>query len=722
MASWIQRVFGLSEEPAAVAPPPDPNAPRKVIVQMEPTGSSGTTIFSGYFAEEYLSDLQGHAAQEVYDKMPRQDARVAMLLSAVRNPILGATWEVEPAGDDEASKLHAEFVEHVLFNDMRKSWKAYVGEFLDFTRAGHSVFEVTHKVVLNHKRFGTYNGLKDFGFRSPRSIERWNLDKNGDLKSITQVAYGDLDRYVDIPAEFLLVFTLNQTGDNYEGISLLRSCYGPWYRKDKYLKLMAIGIEKTAVPTPKAKIPSGKESSEQFSKLLETLRRYTSHQQNFITYPDGWDIDFSQTPFNSAGVKEAIQFENTEMTFAFTANFLELGQTGSGSFALSFDLSDFFLGGIEHIADLITEKFNRVVIPGLIRMNHGEQESYPKLKCSGISDKAGKELAETLKALAESKYLTPDDRLEGHLRKRLDLPEMSLEGQRKVTAPAPMFAEGLELSDRPTPKMMIREGKGLLWEVMKKNLEVMGKDLVARVIKNYESLPKGSRDSAIKDVPARGRADYLEELRNALTGIATRSLEQARREVPKKRNVKLSDSKEGFFLSDFDRLPVSIQKKLRAKSELLVDTQMADLEKAVYFQFGSSVDSVADSAPLLEKDLDEAAEKYVESAGVATAAGNTSATIVNESRNAFFFDEDVLDEIESFTLVNGDPDSPICKDLAGSTFNANDPEAERYYPPLHHNCESFIAPNVKGSPGAKREITGLKPSSADVEKSITLAD
>ena len=438
MANWFTRLFSgpvLAESAPAKA---NPNLPRKVVVQTSPVGSSGTDLYSGYFHEEYLRELQGRPAADIYDRMRRSDPRVKMCLSAVKNPIKGATWEIDPAGDDDAAKAHADLVRHALFEDMDKSWKEFLSEALSFVDFGHSVFEVVHKVVRDNPRYGSYNGIQSFGFRSQRTIERWNLEKTGQLKSITQMAYGDLESHKDISGQFLVVFSLEKEGDNYEGISALRTCYGPFFRKDLYLKLMAIGIEKTAVPTPKAKIPTGQQTSEQYANLIATLEAYTSHQQNYITYPEGWDINFDQTKFDASGVKSAIEFEDAQMVFSFLANFLNLGQSGAGSFALSVDLSDFFLAGIEHVADIVTEKFNRQIIPDLIKLNFGPQENYPKLKCSGISDKPGGELGKLLKDLAESKYITPDDRLEKHLRKRIGLPEVSEEGKREVgpTAPA----------------------------------------------------------------------------------------------------------------------------------------------------------------------------------------------------------------------------------------------------------------------------------------------
>ncbi len=415
-----------------------PGMPRIIeearVVKSEPVGSSGTAIYSGYFNEEYLQTLTGKQAADTYDKMRRGDSRVKMILSAVKNPIKGATWEVQPCEDMGAEgEKHADLIKHILFCDLDKPWKEKIGEFLTLVDFGHSVFEVVHKVVFDHPEFGTYNGIEALGFRSQRTINTWKLDKNGKLLSIEQLAYGDVERSVHIPGQNLLVLTLDKEGDNYEGISALRACYGAWYRKQVDLKLMAIGIERNAVPTPAVEYPSTEANSAAYGALKEHLKALTSHQQNYIMYPSGYKIDFSQNDFTIDGVKAAIQFENEEMSYALLQNFLLLGTGGSsgGSYALSFDLSDFFLTGVEHVADLVAQAINKHIIPSLIKQNFGPQKKYPELKCSGISDKAGKEFGELLKMLSDGKLITPDNVLEANIRKRLGLPEMSEDGQRQ---------------------------------------------------------------------------------------------------------------------------------------------------------------------------------------------------------------------------------------------------------------------------------------------------
>ena len=325
-----------------IAPPVDP---RVVYVQTQAAGSSGVKIYAGYFAEEYLfNELHGTSAADAYDKMRRSDAKVKMATASVKSPIIAANWEVQPASQDNAEmKLHAEFIDHVLFKDLDKPFSKM--EHLSCVEYGFSMFEVTHKPVFNHPKFGTYVGLKSLGWRSPRSILYWRLNpEDGSIDHVRQLITGDLQRYTDIPGQFLLVSSLEKEGDNYEGVSMLRSAYGAWKRKNLYLKLMAIGAERNSVPTPTAEIPAGKETGAQYNNLIASLMNYTSNENSFVTFPEGWKIDFMKSNFDPEKLKAAIDFEDSQIVSAFMANFLLLGSTQSGSRAVSSDQSEVLFG------------------------------------------------------------------------------------------------------------------------------------------------------------------------------------------------------------------------------------------------------------------------------------------------------------------------------------------------------------------------------------------
>lgn len=722
----IGRALRLLEAPKPVD---DASKLKEISIHVEELGSSGIENYSGYYSEEYLSNLRGRQAAELWDKMRRSDPKIKMVLSAVKNPIKGANWRIEPAQDGDNFRLHAELIEQILFNDLAQSWTQQLSEILSYLDFGFAPFEVIHKLVTNHPKFGSYNSIAKLAWRNPKTIERWNLDpKTGALLSISQYAFGDLQRLVDIPGEFLLVFTNEREGDNYEGISTLRACYGPWFRKNAYLKLMAIGIEKFAVPTPYMEVPEGKETGIQYTNAKKVLERYVSHQQQYITLPAGWKLNFANSTFDASKIREAIDKENTEISNAFLANFLELGQSGSGSYALGTDLSDFFLTGIEHVANHIAETFNRSLIPNLIKLNFGPQDYYPTLVCTGITDKPGKELAEIVKLLADGHVITPDSDLEDAMREKYGLPpkmDVSPEPQNPQSVQVPQLTERVKLVEAPkTPRSLITSKT----EELKQIMQGMLGDIGGQVIRDLMVLKKKSTLSQYlnitNQVAPTGSRDYKIELRDFLAQTSRDAIEQAKKEIPGGSKIKFAEKigSVKFASNDdfFNALPKPIQQAITAQTGLLTQFQIQDLMKAIYFQFNNSVDST-DSDDQIEADLNETLDDFLGGASVAAGAGNTVAKTVNEARNEFFFDDDVLEAIESFTFVNGDPVSPICQDLAGTVFSKDDPNMDRYSPPLHHNCKSYIVPNLQGS---KKEIDpdGLTPSKASLEKYITLAE
>ncbi len=405
---------------------------------LEPaSGTDGTEIYAGYYSEEYLNELRGAEGAKLYDMMRRQDSQVAMLLSVIKNPIKSASWLIEPVDDSEKEKEIAAFAEHVLFKDiknpktgLKKTFSEVIEEALTCIEFGHSVFEKVHKTVKGHPIYGDYIGLKTLGFRSQKTIEQWGIAQDGSIYAITQLVNGDLDVNATIKGQSLLVFSINKEGANYEGISMLRPCYGNYFRKSHYQKLMAIGIEKTAIGVPVAKMDKefldGDNYSEQYGALKKLLQQFAAHEVQSLALPAGVEMQSYKIEFDAAAVQAAIDAEDVKMTKRFLANFMELGVGGgSGSYSLGSDLSDLFLSGIEYYAKSMCEKINSDLLEPLIKAKYGEREDYPTLTCTGINDKAGKELADIINGFIEKGVIAPDDRLSQYVRKRYKLPEMS---------------------------------------------------------------------------------------------------------------------------------------------------------------------------------------------------------------------------------------------------------------------------------------------------------
>lgn len=694
-------------------------------LSFEPHGSSGTEIFSGYIQEEYLRELQGTEAADIFDKMRRSDTQVKMVLSAVKNPIKGANWFIESASDLGRDKYMSDFIHFNLMEDLGKPWRKTLHEVLSMIEFGFSILELTHKIVKDEKTFGTYVGLGNLAWRSPRTIERFNVDKTGKLVSISQQAYGDAGKQVDIPAEFIHLFSLDAEGDNYSGVSLLRSCYGAWLRKQAYLKWMAIGIEKTAVPTPVGEVPEGKENSPEFTRFKRILELYTSHQSQYITLPAGWKVNFNPTSFEPEKVVQAIDMEDKAIVKSFLANFLELGiSTGGGSYSLSFDQSDFFLKGIEHVADIVCEVFNDQIIPSLIKLNFGPQKEYPKLAYSGISDRAGKELADTLVALGNGQFIKPDDKLETFIRQKYDLPEADTSTSRSAPAApqAPLFSEAEKKSlkfaevKKSKAHKLISESSKELTALMQEHLEEIGRDMIKQLVNRFRALPYSRSLEAIGKVESHGSLKYKQALKDFLTQLSGQAIDQAKVEV----GVKLSEGSIQFAKRPFrfESLPKTVRDRLTTESALLVGSQIADIEKILFFTYAKSAPD-SDSAKMIEGDLQDVLKKQITGPSVLSAGSNSSAKTVNSARQAYFFDDEVINQIESFTFVNPDPVAPICKELNGTTVGPDDPRLEQYATPLHHNCKSTWLPNLKGVKGSP-EITKFPALSKQAQSSNTL--
>ncbi len=754
MAKSWRGFLGLKEAVKSTEAPPE-SEQRTIIVNGSAVGSSGTLKFGGIVTEDYFRTLVGAKKADEYDKMRRGDARVKMCLKAAKDPMKSANWAWIAAGDSDEEKRHAELLNHIFDNDIgpvngkAKTKIELINEATSVVDFGIAAFERAHKTVLGHPDFGSYIGLKTLGWRSPKTLQFFHTDSDGNLVDVEQWVQGDVARKVKIPAQWLTLIVLDKEGDNYEGVSALRPCYGAWSRKQMYLKLMAIGNERSALPTPKVKVPAGKEMSDEYGNMKAAVESLTSHQQNFIMVPEGWELEYLESNFDPEKLKSSIQFENEEMTFAFLANFLMLGSGGNaGAYALSADLSKFFTRSILHIADLIAQGFQEVGRE-LIDLNYGPQKTYPKMVPQGIVDEIAKEFADMLKILADSKLLTPDNNLENELRKRLKLMPMRPEDEDKrdnpptpppvnpdaPSPPAVPAKKAAQLTEANlefwrlkdpgafaphTPPSWVRrlllaetraqkfigESQDQMRAVLRDHLSRAGADIVSQIMKNYRNSTPANQDSAINGVEAGGTQAFRDDLKKALARVSLAAIEGARKEVPKAAKVKLKDADlDNIQLAEFERLPTKIQKRVLMQSRLMVTTTGADLEKAVFLQFGDSVIST-DSAAIIEKDLADAVETVVNGSSVSAAGGNAASRLVNESRNAFFFDEEVISQIESFTFINGDPVSPICQDLAGQTMSSDDVESQRLFPPLHYNCKSYLSANLVGDKNPP--VTGFK--------------
>ena len=691
-------------------------------------GTSGTDISGNRFFEEYLDALTQTDAPDVWDQMRRSDDQVIMLLRVVKNPIISARWFVSPADDSEEAQKIANLVSHILFDDMGtethpKTFEKFKREALSSIEFGYALFEITNKIVLDDPEFGSYIGLRGLDWRSPRTIEEWFLAKGGELEGVRQIDSSQRGQDVTIPGKFILHIAADMEGDNYEGISMLRPVYGNWLRKDVMRKLQMIGMERAATGIPVGIIPTGQLNTPVQTALENTLSRFVSHEQQYLVVPEGFDVNSLKIEHDTADVDKAINSENVGMAKSFLANFMELGLSGSGSYALGTDLSDIFLSGIEVYANAITTPINAKLIPHLVKINRGVQNKYPELKIEGINDKGGKEFAEILNLLKNNGLLQITDKLKEVIHKKYKLPDFD-----------PDFKEEVEPAPTPPPKVKLTEieynlaeksvGKNIeivgkeVTEIMKTGMQDRGEKLVSQMMEIWRNAPKSKRMEQVNRLNVPGKNEYKKVISNSLAEIYVQATSGVKKELAGD-GLKLAEE------SEVKGLPAESKAAGNSQADLIVESQDADIRKNLFFSFTSKADKLP-TEEQMNANLLKVVNRYVTGASIRTGGPNAVANAVNLARNAIFQKKETLNKIESFIFVNPTPEAAICKELAGRVFTKEEYVVSDKLPPLHHHCNSWIKAQVTGKAGNKPvspsglSIQGTDKQIAQIEKSITL--
>src|SRR5581483_10830098 len=104
-------------------------------------GRTGLRQWGGYVLEEWLSDLQGKRAAEMYREMSDQDPVIGAILFVCEMLVRRVTWWMEPASSAQPDQQASEFAQQCLFEDMENTWADLITEILSMLAYGYSFFE-----------------------------------------------------------------------------------------------------------------------------------------------------------------------------------------------------------------------------------------------------------------------------------------------------------------------------------------------------------------------------------------------------------------------------------------------------------------------------------------------------------------------------------------------------------------------------------------------------
>lgn len=382
------------------------------------TGVAGNTGYWGYSdTGEYLTKLDGSAGRVIFDKMRRNDHQVKAVLGAITLPIRQADYYMEPGSEDEKDVKIAKTLEDALLKNMTITWDDTVRHALLMLPFGFSALE---------KVYEYRNGLilpRKLDPRLPQSISHWKYDQN--KHRLTHMVQQDtIGEEIEIPIEKLLVFTTEKEGDNWEGISILRSAYKAWYIKDTLEKINSIMHDRWGAGIPEMTVPKtvqrGTEQWNQAQKLLEDVH---ANEKGYILKNVEWDFKVvGGEKGKGTDVLGSIKYYDEAIATAMLAMFISLGTSKTGNRALGQTFFDAFLMAIQAWADYIAEVINRFCIRELVDLNW-TVENYPTFRVKRVQSLA----LQAIGYLVQTGALKWSQVLENDLRKMLRMPEKDSE-------------------------------------------------------------------------------------------------------------------------------------------------------------------------------------------------------------------------------------------------------------------------------------------------------
>lgn len=433
--------------PRPAAPPPVQlvDAAKLPKPPTKPRGGSGTIASNGYVqTREVLSEWTGTARYRTADQMYRSDPTVRAALLMVLLPIVEAEWTVSPASEDEEDRAAAELVRRALLEHL--DWSQVLWDVASpALRYGHGLVEETYEAVEWSLIIGEGDEQtelpkrpwwvpRQYGPRLPHTIQRWNLDDEGQLVSVEQTIAGSPGRqeHVVIPADSLVLWTNEKEGDDPTGTSLLRCMYRSWYAKDKLEVIDAIRAERAGVGLPlfwtgeyeddaDAMEAAGVEmrANEKGAMVLKGTKG-TEGAQHF----EMADMRAAST----ADVQASLQYHVTQILWGVLGAWQTLGHGEVGARATATVQDDPFYLLLRYFAGRLASVWQRQVIPRLVAFNFPTD----RLPTIQVGELQGVDLAAFTQALAAAMTagaITSDEELEAHVRRIMGLPEKSVEDE-----------------------------------------------------------------------------------------------------------------------------------------------------------------------------------------------------------------------------------------------------------------------------------------------------
>lgn len=417
--------------------------------ELKVRGITGTNLGGGFISGKELNyQLTGRNWVEEAEEMLRTDPIIKRSWSVLKQTLLSAkfVFKAGVAGDSTSEEL-ARFANECFGFDgyagmMEINFESQLRYILEFLPLGWRYAEECYYIANDHLGRSRV-WLKYYADREPIVHQRWLTKDYQNLDGVVQNMVNVQPEV--IPSNKLALWTLDQTGSNFEGIGLLRPCWYYWQLKQRTANLLQIATNRWAVPTPKVIVDrsvaeqngySDAELSAMIEDASAQAQAYIAQEQGFLVENSVVKFDsYGENNFNPDGAIKVIQECDNQMASAFLSQFMNLGISDTGSRSVGeIHLSVFrrsCINFLDLVCSVISGQDRRAggTIGRLIKWNYGEIEStkLPKLTHMGLDNDQLVDAMSQLPSLVSAGLLTPDNNLERSIRQKIGAGDLPIE-------------------------------------------------------------------------------------------------------------------------------------------------------------------------------------------------------------------------------------------------------------------------------------------------------
>tara|TARA_R110000823_G_scaffold70173_1_gene161997 strand:- start:1243 stop:2658 length:1416 start_codon:yes stop_codon:yes gene_type:complete len=454
--------------------------PKKSLAKLE-IGYGGTNTRYGQIrGDELLRELKGKKGITKYREMRDNDATIGAIMYATEQVLRDVPKIVKAADESDEAVGYAEYVTSVL-DDMEHTLDDHISEALSSLTYGFAFFEVVYKRRMGpdfkdkkrHSKFSDgYWGVTKLASRAQWTIEPStdSVDKKtGDLLGIRQ-ASSLLDSANDgfIPADKLVHYRTTTVNNDIYGRSILRNAYKSYTYLTNLQAIEAIAVERELHGIPIGRMPAEylgasatddqKSIRADFERMLRDMK---NNDQGYGLLPSDLLVDHEGKSTGGVAARlvdiELITSNGTrnididpiikryqhDISRSVMAEFLMLGSSSAGSYAMSKSKTDLFLRSMESYINSVYDILNKQLVEPLWMLNGFPVEMMPKIEAGDVAPHDLKELGSYLRNLNGANIdLSNQPEIINELLNTAELPELDVElyaesqEQKKVDAQA----------------------------------------------------------------------------------------------------------------------------------------------------------------------------------------------------------------------------------------------------------------------------------------------